>query len=929
MMKHLFKFTHIVAVAFAAVCMLGFSACNDEPYQHTNEKAAKLEEEIKQKTDSLQAQIDDLQAQIDALAAQGCQCDFQRVIDLVNDSLQNYWNINEVQNYVNGQIQDWVLTTTYNTMMDSLRGALNTINTHLQQHCDSIGQLYTDLAALNTAVINAQATANAAKGLAERDSVRIDNLNDSITAHRTLINNITNTVNNLAGRVTGLEGRMDNVADSAAQALALAKMDSIRIDALEQAYRQLHETDSVQQVQIDSIITVIDSLATKAEVRAVKAHADSLYNKAIHYSDSLHTIVMDTLNTFDARITTLETILPIVRDSVKLLDGKINALQQQLDSLGLVVSENTRKIDSLSATVKDVFSKTIYGVVIQGTYNPVFGYFALPVGMQSNVLMAYYGQNEHYTEFPTESTSDLVYKDYVLTAADVAMLGSYETYTAAGQTTFLGEGANAGKLFITVNPNSADLTDAEFTLVNSIDEEAGIKLDSLKPSTEKLTFGYTGPVNRAAVAGNAANGFYEATAALDEAGIPIAKIQIDDQLKQAVKDFYNNNIKGQTNREIASNLSHLSTYTGLAQGLYQQFNGLMPRYAVKAHWTDSLGDHDVYSNYAVAATAVKPLSYAFFKDRSLKKLPNISPVSDLSGFNIDLSNIHFNVSFNIGHANTHIALTPISIDLDNVDLYALVEMPDMNTYNPATGYLTKTDTVRVELDSLESYLNQRFVQVAGYWNDSIDKAIDTQVNGLIDEINQQVQDFASDIEGQLNTQIQKVVDDAKDQVMSKFNGYISKLNKVIGKINSAINRVNRLLDNPNKFLQTVLVYEGADRNFHIMSTTKSIPTVFKGSGAIMLYPTSYNAEIAAPAYKKFVAVTNVFKNGASAQGGDAACAAALNAANTNSPDFKKILEGGRYGVAFVPTTGYTYEIFYSALDYSGRISQRKYYVTVK
>ena len=42
---------------------------------------------------------------------------------------------------------------------------------------------------------------------------------------------------------------------------------------------------------------------------------------------------------------------------------------------------------------------------------------------------------------------------------------------------------------------------------------------------------------------------------------------------QAVKDFYNNNIKGQSDRQVASNLSHLSSYTGLAQGIYQQFNG--------------------------------------------------------------------------------------------------------------------------------------------------------------------------------------------------------------------------------------------------------------------------------------------------------------------------------------------------------------------
>ena len=931
MMKHLFKFTHIVAVAFAAVSMLGFTACNDEPNQDPVERATRLEQEIQEKTDSLQTQVDDLQAQVNALIAAGqCDCDFNKVINLVNDSLQNYWNITQVQNFVNGQIKDWVLVSTYQAMVDSLRGALSDINDSIAAHRTDIGQLYADVATLNNAVTAAQATADAAKGLAERDSARIDGVTNRVD---TLVTNIYNTVSGLAGRVTTLEGQISQVIDSAAKANALARMDSVRIDALYTMYNQLHETDSVQQRQIDSIVTVIDSLATKAEVRAVKAHADSLYNKALHYSDSLHTIVMDTLSTFDARITTLETILPIVRDSVKLLNDSLVALQAEVATVKAQVEENTRKIDKLTAVVNDVFSKMISGVIIQGTYNPVFGYLALPFGIQSNVLMAYYGRNDHETYFPTVSTSDVVYKQYKLTDDDAAMLGgTVDSWSIPGQTTFLGEGANAGKLFFTVNPNTADLSNATFTLVNSIEQEAGIKLDTIKPSTEKLTFGYTGPTSKAPVAGQSSNGFYEAAAILEESGIETAKIQIDESLKQAVKDFYHNHIEGKSARDAASSLSPTS-FTGLAQGLYSQFNGLMPAYAVKASWTDSLGAHNVYSNYALAATAVKPLSYEFFYDRSLRKLPNISPLSDLD-LNIDMSDIHFNVNFNIDYANAHITLDPITIDLDEVALYAVASVPNLDTYK-ITGNLDDivnvNETIYVELDSLEDYLNKRFLEVTGKWNDSINQAIDEQVNALIDQINTQVHDFAADIEGQLNTQIQAVVDDAKDQVMSKFGKYVDKINKLISKVNGVINRINRFLDNPNKFLQTILVYEGKDRQFHIMSTSKSVPSVFNGSGAIMLYPTSYNAEIAAPAYKKFIAVTNVYLNSdrhQTAQKGNTACTAALNAANSQA-NFNEVIDGGRFGVAFVGQAGYTYEIFYAALDYHGKISQRKYYVKVK
>ena len=43
-----------------------------------------------------------------------------------------------------------------------------------------------------------------------------------------------------------------------------------------------------------------------------------------------------------------------------------------------------------------------------------------------------------------------------------------------------------------------------------------------------------------------------------------------------------------------------------------------------------------------------------------------------------------------------------------------------------------------------------------------------------------------------------------------------------------------------------------------------------------------------------------------------------------------VLDGDQAAVALiVSSTGYTYEIVYSALDYSGKIATRKYYVTVK
>ena len=114
-----------------------------------------------------------------------------------------------------------------------------------------------------------------------------------------------------------------------------------------------------------------------------------------------------------------------------------------------------------------------------------------------------------------------------------------------------------------------------------------------------------------------------------------------------------------------------------------------------------------------------------------------------------------------------------------------------------------------------------------------------------------------------------------------------------------------------------------------MSNNKKYPTVVNGEGVFDVFVTSYTGEIIAPAFKKFIAVTNVFKDGDSAQNGCADCKAALDAVN-GGKYFNEVFPGSRYGVAIENMKkGYTYEIFYSGLDYSGKISARKFYVTVK
>ena len=108
------------------------------------------------------------------------------------------------------------------------------------------------------------------------------------------------------------------------------------------------------------------------------------------------------------------------------------------------------------------------------------------------------------------------------------------------------------------------------------------------------------------------------------------------------------------------------------------------------------------------------------------------------------------------------------------------------------------------------------------------------------------------------------------------------------------------------------------------SRSKGVASQLK-AGTVEFILTSYTVELLTPAFKKHIAVTNVFKGDKSAQGGDAACKLALTTAN-GSEMMNKVLNGDQRSVTATFPKGYIYEVAYSALDYSGKISMHKYYV---
>ena len=148
-----------------------------------------------------------------------------------------------------------------------------------------------------------------------------------------------------------------------------------------------------------------------------------------------------------------------------------------------------------------------------------------------------------------------------------------------------------------------------------------------------------------------------------------------------------------------------------------------------------------------------------------------------------------------------------------------------------------------------------------------------------------------------------------------MHSFLESLNN---KLCAAINSVHDRLQ-PNLLLKT-------EKGFAMLSQVESMPTVLEAANCVVI-PTSYTGELLVPAFKKYVAVTNVFDGDESAQDGCADCIAALEAAN--SGDLNKVLEGSTRTIEFKGQSGYIYEITYSAVDYDGFISNSKYYITIK
>jgi hypothetical protein len=122
-----------------------------------------------------------------------------------------------------------------------------------------------------------------------------------------------------------------------------------------------------------------------------------------------------------------------------------------------------------------------------------------------------------------------------------------------------------------------------------------------------------------------------------------------------------------------------------------------------------------------------------------------------------------------------------------------------------------------------------------------------------------------------------------------------------------INKMRTLVDNnADQALLPVLLVQDKDGNVNRVSGLKASPYV--ADGEVTLYPTTYTAELLAPAYAKFVAVKD---------------------ADEQPEGFGEIIFTNEKKLKFTPESGKTYEIVYEAVDYFGHTFEHSYFIQGK
>lgn len=601
------------------------------------------------------------------------------------------------------------------------------------------------------------------------------------------------------------------------------------------------------------------------------------------------------------------------KEAADMAQKAVNALKTRVETVEKNIEKLTAQLDAMTGKLNHL----ITSIEIQQVKNPVFGKMNLPLDVNSKMLVSYFGEASNVNFPPVNSSATEYNNNLVISAADQNLLGiSTENFNG-----YLGaEDGNLklGSVYMTVNPAGVDLEGAKFEMVNSQGVASSVKLSELVKSDEVLKFGFGGRA-----ADPTLPSLYVADATLPVADIDKIKLTLGGNFESEVEDLLKNHT--------------LSDLAQVAKLIYGQFNNKIEATGVKAGWeyeqaildeegnptgeTETIKDA-TFSEFGLAATTFKPLSYKFLYGRHFKPLPTISPIEDFTlDSKLTITMPSFNFNFN--NVTLDFKFEGITVSLAGSEI--VVNIPKTPVYdndgNPI-GYIEPDPVIVDNFADLEGAINNSLATSLAAQDTKLQEAFKKAINNIATQINGEINKEMAKLKTNIETQFNNIV----TEIQNKVNGYLGTVNNYIDKANSFLNRINRFIEDPNHYLQVTMLYSANDGAFHQVSNSSVAPTtlVLNGGDGITLHPTSYTYDMIAPSFKKYVAVTKVYdtKTGVTDE-------ALTKAANNEAGLLNTVFPGNYTDVALKLTKGYTYEIVYSSLDYHGVTSTRKFYIAAE
>ena len=555
--------------------------------------------------------------------------------------------------------------------------------------------------------------------------------------------------------------------------------------------------------------------------------------------------------------------------AVEGLSTRVGNLETQVKGHDKSIAELQVDVANLQAWAEEAFDNLVMSASIDAAYNNFTGSINIP-GAEPLMLFCNYGTATEPGSFPSENpqiswaAGDELGsgKDAKIAIAEdgnvnVTFNGGFAGYLYASVNRFIPEQKLQDSDFDPESVFNFDLVDSRGDVVDGL-MIANVEKDGA-PTNDLLTWGWTRAENNMFKFGVA----YAGSEASKYAPAKIDLAKFKDDLKAVWRD---------RNRATGTSKQALGK---LAADLYYNLatkNTNLPKYRLRISWQDNIKG----KNFITDETGYK------VEDNTVKVQHAVTANGNI------LFAAFKPLSFNAGKTlaeNVHGAVADVNKVIEKSEtlwnkIFKQIKSKFPNLNPDQINTIIGDGTNLVDNGDGTWTMNITSGAAAGSTVD---------VTSLIKPLNTSLEN------------VQEMLAQAKNS-LDKLKG-----SNVTNWLEKFTNKFDKLFaKNAQQMLEPVLLAIDKDGNVSRVSGIESAPYEAKAGVELTLDPTSYSAEIFAPAYAKYIACEDITADG-----------------------FNEVLFANDVDLKFTPEAGKTYKVVYEAVDFTGVTRSHTYYILGK